>query len=82
MSSAKATKFNQQNYKIRLKTDKQRSETGLSQTSPRFYLLTVVVTDNFAQIEKIFLISHVAARLNFSIMNLGKIGSFLKDFIS
>ena len=47
VTSPKATKDDQQNYKKLGRKYNQRSGTGLSQTGPNFSLLIVVVKDNF-----------------------------------
>ena len=47
----------------------ERSSTGLSQTSSRFFLWVVVVQDSVAQIN---IISFSASTLNFALMNLVK----------
>ena len=51
--------------------DNQRFGTRRSQTSPRVLPLIVFVQDNFVLVKNIFLISHVAYALFYSIMNLG-----------
>ena len=74
----KATKYNQKNYKKLGQRDNQRSRTALSQTSPGFSLLIAVVKNNFAEVEIIFSISHLASTLNLLLINRGNV----KDFIT
>ena len=57
--------------KLRQK-DNQRSGTGLSRTRSPFSLLIVVANNNFASNNIIFLRSHLAYTLNYSMMDLGK----------
>ena len=47
MNPPKATKDNQQDHKKLGQKVSQRSGTGLTQTSPRFCLLIVIVRDDF-----------------------------------
>ena len=47
MNSPKATKDNQQNYKMLGQKHIQRYGIGLSETGPQFPLLIVVVKDKF-----------------------------------
>ena len=73
MDSPKATRISQQNdKKLEQIKDNQRSGRGLSQTSPLFSILILVVKHNFVYITIIFLNSHLAYRLYYTIMNLGK----------
>ena len=69
---SQSNQYNQQKYKKLAQKDNQRSETGLTQTSPRYSLLIVVVRDDLASFKITFFISHLAFTLSFSIMDFGE----------
>ena len=79
MNSPKTVKDNQQNEKRLGQKHNHISGTCLSETRPRFFFLNFVIEDTFAENNIVFLISHLAHTLIYSIFNLGiKIESIWK----